>query len=330
MASSWVHDRPRTGKTIEEEVYVNELSNTDLARRMDVCAALLTTFDTIPKRSKSFCLHLSCFDWNLAQFIYSATNIKGLLTPTRNIRSRGGDEYFSNTAATKFARSPTPSRNIRSGGEDENIEYAAAYHVEPPIIKRGGPQAKFGDSSSRSKRRKAQNVRKSAEIAKNLTFAAKINWYQKLVKKVVKWLLVFLASFYASRKHCAAAKKKTAQEANLNFNAAVSQAPGDIFAPVWAHSYTAMFSSGKKTGATLVADFRALFTPEHDRLTLCPQHGSEGMSVVADSIFNTKIARMHAAPTICFVIHTPSSGRSGNKSEARKETENEGTDMDNP
>ncbi|KAJ4430419.1 hypothetical protein ANN_22635 [Periplaneta americana] len=40
----------------------------------------------------------------------------------------------------------------------------------------------------------------------------------------------------------AAIAKKTAQAANINFNAAVAQTPGDTFAPVWVHSYTAMYT----------------------------------------------------------------------------------------
>ncbi|KAJ4451602.1 hypothetical protein ANN_03071 [Periplaneta americana] len=74
------------------------------------------------------------------------------------------------------------------------------------------------------------------------------------------------------------------------------------------------------------------------KLSLCPGQDVVSStwfgkdSTVVDSIFNTEIARMHTPPTICFGTHTPSTGRSGNKSEARKEeeTENEDTDMDHP
>lgn len=45
----------------------------------------------------------------------------------------------------------------------------------------------------------------------------------------------------------AAAAKKTAQAANLNFNAADSQTSGDTFASVWAHSYTAMYTEAVAT-----------------------------------------------------------------------------------
>lgn len=46
----------------------------------------------------------------------------------------------------------------------------------------------------------------------------------------------------------AAAKKLTAQAANLNFNTAVSQMPGNIFAPVCAQSYTAMYTEAVELG----------------------------------------------------------------------------------
>ncbi|KAJ4431077.1 hypothetical protein ANN_19671 [Periplaneta americana] len=48
----------------------------------------------------------------------------------------------------------------------------------------------------------------------------------------------------------------------------------------------------------------------------------KGCSAV-DSIFKTKIARLRDASIICFVIHTPSSGKSGSKREEQEEEKKE-------
>ncbi|KAJ4432436.1 hypothetical protein ANN_21055 [Periplaneta americana] len=81
-------------------------------------------------------------------------------------------------------------------------------------------------------------------------------------------------------KKFAAAAKKTAQAANLNFNAADSKPSGDTFASVWAHSYTAMYTEAL---ATLRSETFATGANISRKCNVAPSTAASGTSDVAPS-----------------------------------------------
>ncbi|KAJ4440381.1 hypothetical protein ANN_08522 [Periplaneta americana] len=106
----------------------------------------------------------------------------GTQLPTRLPTSRIRDKFEVDRTVQdvlkgrcgRIDKSDRMSDRLKKNEQWLDKEFVCDLNAIKPTLQKRGPQAKFGESSSRSKRRKTQNVRKSAEIAKNLTFAAKI------------------------------------------------------------------------------------------------------------------------------------------------------------